>query len=402
MISTSHDPAAASPPRATPIASASERDWLRVLRTAHLWTALVLCLPLALLGVTGSLLVFEHELEHLIDHTPRRIVAGGVEQSQSAIIAAARAAAPAGATPSLFIAADDPEAAAVVRLSARGAGPGPGALQVFVDPVSLEIMGTRTFGIGLVRQIFLLHANLMTRDRSGREIVGWFGVAMLGLGLSGLVLWWPRGGQWRTAFGVRRGVHGYRLFRELHGAVGIWGVSLLLVVSASGSYLAFPQTIGAAVATVVPTRDLRTAPSVARPADATQPIALDDAVAAARAVVADGSVRLVGFPARPDQPFRIAFLRPGDAVGQPLTTAFVDPWTGRVIELRDPGTYSLGETVLAWQHAIHAGQGLGGLWRGLVLASGLLPPFFVVTGITMWLIKRRVRRSTMALRTTGE
>ena len=393
MTSTSHDPAAARP-RTTPMASTGERGWRRVLRTAHLWTALVLCLPLALLGITGGLLVFEHELEHLIDHTPQRIVAGGVEQSPSAIVAAARAAAPAGATPSLLIAADDPEAGAVVRL---------GTLQVFVDPISLEIMGTRTFGTGVVRQIFLLHANLMTRDRSGREIVGWFGAAMMALGISGLVLWWPRGTSWRAAFGVRRGVRGYRLFRELHGAIGIWGVSLLLVVSASGTYLAFPQTIGAAAAGVLPVRDLRTAPSVVRPADATQqPIGLDAVVAAAHGVIPDGSLRLVGFPTRPDQAFRIAFLRPGDIVGQPLATVFVDPWSGRVIELRDPRTYSLGEAVLAWQHAIHAGQGLGGLWRGLVLASGLLPPFFVVTGITMWLIKRRIRRGALPARANGE
>ena len=124
---------------------------------------------------------------------------------------------------------------------------------------------------------------------------------------------------------------------------------------------------------------------MARPADAQQPIGLDAAITAARAVVPDGSVRLVGFPGRPDQAFRIALLRPGDVVGQPLTTAFVDPWSARVVELRDPRTYSLGERVLAWQHAIHAGQGLGGVWRSLVVISGLLPPFLVITELKLGL-----------------
>jgi uncharacterized iron-regulated membrane protein len=388
MIGVAHD--GATPPRAR--AALGEARWRRLLRTAHLWIALVLCAPLALLGITGSLLVFGHELADWIDGRPERATVGGTAQPLGAIVAAARAAVAPGAQPSLVIAPAGADDVAVVRFTPRGTA-NAAPLQVFVDPVSLAVVGTRPFGAGVMRQVFLLHANLSTRDRSGRAIVGWFGVAMLGLGLSGLVLWWPRGGQWRRAFGVRRRARGFQLFRELHGAVGIWGVALLLVISASGSYLAFPQSVGAAVAALVPARDLRSAPTVVRPTADTRPIALDDAVAAARDVAGDGIVRTVGLPARPDQPLRVALARPGDRVGQPLVTVFVDPWTARVVALHDPRTYSLGETVLAWQHALHAGQGLGGLWRALVLASGLLPPFFVITGLTMWLIKRRAGRA---------
>jgi uncharacterized iron-regulated membrane protein len=44
--------------------------------------------------VTGALLVFDHELEDILDGTPKRIVAGGAEQPIGAIITAARAGAP--------------------------------------------------------------------------------------------------------------------------------------------------------------------------------------------------------------------------------------------------------------------------------------------------------------------
>ena len=37
----------------------------RVLRQIHLWIALVLCLPLVVLGMTGSILVFRDELGNL-------------------------------------------------------------------------------------------------------------------------------------------------------------------------------------------------------------------------------------------------------------------------------------------------------------------------------------------------
>ena len=51
---------------------------------------------------------------------------------------------------------------------------------------------------------------------------GWLGVAMLALGVTGLVLWWPKRGQWKYAFLVRRTAKGLRFHRELHAATGIW------------------------------------------------------------------------------------------------------------------------------------------------------------------------------------
>jgi uncharacterized iron-regulated membrane protein len=38
---------------------------------------------------------------------------------------------------------------------------------------------------------------------------------------------------------------------------------------------------------------------------------------------------------------------------------------------------------------VHQGSGLGVVWRFLVFLSGLVPTLFVVTGIVMWVKKRR-------------
>src|SRR3546814_4659864 len=83
--------------------------------------------------------------------------------------------------------------------------------------------------------------------RDGRSIVGWLGIAMLVLGSSGLVIWWPKSGQWKAAFMVRRTAKGLRLHRELHGMVGIWSLVIFMVVSFTGVYLGFPQQTAAAI-----------------------------------------------------------------------------------------------------------------------------------------------------------
>ena len=52
--------------------------------------------------------------------------------------------------------------------------------------------------------------------------------------------------------------------------------------------------------------------------------------------------------------------------------------------------------MLAWQHALHAGEGFGPVWKMLVFLSGLLPLLFSVTGILMWLLRRHRRSAVSA------
>lgn len=390
---------AKQPPSARPAARPSARPVYRALQTLHLWIGLILCLPLAVLGITGSILVFEHELEDLFSAPPAQTLAVGEPQPLAAILDTAKANAPQGLAPGMVTLPGEPGEAASVRLMAPGrSGPGGGGATMRIDPVSLAVLETsKPGGGGLMRQIFMLHANLLIPDRSGRDVVGWLGVAMLVLGVSGLVLWWPRPGRWKEAFLVKRGARGMRLHRELHSAVGIWTLAVFVVVTFTGVYITFPQAINSVVTLVSPARDLRAAVKV-EPLRGATPAGPDEAVALALAAVPDGRLRAVGLPTRPDQAYRITMVRPDAKPGAPSITAFVDPWTARVVEIRDPRSYSAAETFIAWQRPLHAGQGLGWTWKALVFLSGVLPPLFAVTGTAMWYLKRRNRRAKDAER----
>lgn len=384
----------------------SQRPWFRTLQTLHLWVGLIFCLPLVVLGITGSILVVDEELRGLTGDAPA--MADGPMQPVSAILAAARAAAPAGTQPGFLVLPEEPGGPATVRLVAvrerggeRPQGPQQGPVGMLtIDPVSLAVVGgadpAQASG-GFLRTVHLLHGNLLIRDRSGREIVGWLGVAMLVLGVSGLVLWWPRPGRWKAAFTVKAGAGGLRLHRELHGAVGIWSLLVFLIVSFSGVYLAFPQTLGVGVSSVLPARDLRAAVTV-QPVKGTTAIDVDRAVALAREAMPEANLRSISLPARPDQAYRIGLAPAGQAHGAPAATVFVDPWTAAVAEVRDPAGYTVGETVIAWQRPLHAGEGLGPLWKWAVFLSGILPPLFAVTGTLMWWLKRKARRAKDAER----
>ncbi len=375
----------------------------KVLQQIHLWVGVIFCLPFVMLGITGSILVFEHELNDLFVTPPVHATAAGPQKTLGEIVAAARAFAPQGAAATMVGLPDEAGEPASVRFQAAGRaqqGPG-GGTQVLVDPVSLEVLATRQpSGDSWLRQIFFLHANLMVRgDRSGRETIGWLGVGMTILAITGLVLWWPMTGRLMQALVFTWKAKGARFHRDLHAAIGFWSLIVFLVVTISGVYLAFPQQLGAAVRAVLPARDLRAGfvgPNAFRvtPLQGAQPMSVDDAASLALETIPGTSVRFVGLPVRPEQPMRVGLVRPGHKHGAPMATVFVDPWERKVIEARDPRSYTIGETIMAWQHALHAGEGLGWTWKILVFLSGFLPPLFAVTGVSMWLIKRRNRRRT--------
>lgn len=213
---------------------APRQDLRSVLGKVHLWIGLALCVPLAVIGITGSILVFEPELQALERPAVPAAAIDAPAVPVAEIVAVARAAAPPDFAPTFYtapVSATDP---ATVRFSPGGRPAPLGGIEIYVDSAAGAVVGRHETSAGTVRQIFLLHANLMSRDRSGRDIVGWLGVAMLALGTSGLVMWWPRPGQWRRAFTIRRGTQGFRFHRELHGTVGIWGLIIFFIVSFSG------------------------------------------------------------------------------------------------------------------------------------------------------------------------
>jgi len=219
-----------------------------------------------------------------------------------------------------------------------------------------------------------LHGNFLMSREFGRPLVGWLGVAMCLLGISGLVLWWPKRGQWKFAFKVRRTASGLRFHRELHAATGIWIFLVFMAVSFSGVVIAWPQTMGLGG----PGAGAQGMSKIEPAADA-KPVGATEAVIAATAAVPGIKVSSISIPARPGQPISVNY-RSHDAVN---ATVMIAPTSGKVLMVRDNS-----EHFLAWMRPVHDGT-LNSVWRFLVFLSGLVPTLFIITGLIMWWKKRQ-------------
>ncbi|TWB28407.1 PepSY-associated TM helix domain-containing protein [Nitrospirillum bahiense] len=388
---------------------------MKTLRFLHLWVGLILGLPLLALGLSGTVLVIEPELRAVFTPSLPAAPADAAPHGVAEVVAAAAAVAPAGAKPASYAAPAAPGGTATVRFQAqrrmpqggehahgqggaRPQGGGMPGISVHIDPVTLAVVSTPGLD-ATIGWIHRLHGNLLIQDRSGRDLVGYLGVIMTALGVTGLVLWWPRPGQWRQSFIVRKAAKGARFHRELHGAAGIWGLAVFLVVSFTGVAIAFPQSIAAGVGAVLPMAAQTQGFALPKvtPRDGVDPAGVDEAVAIALAAAPRPGLALRGasLPQSPDQAIRVVLAPPGGDAPSAVTL-MVDPWARQVVEVRDPSAQAAGNKVTGWMRPLHEGEGLGPIYRVLVALSGLLPTLFAITGTSMWWIKRRNRKAGAA------
>ncbi|MEJ0022196.1 MAG: PepSY-associated TM helix domain-containing protein [Alphaproteobacteria bacterium] len=294
----------------------------KILFQIHLWSGLILALPFLILGITGAFLVFDQDIDRALNAQKPPVASIGEVQSYDAIAAAGLTGVK-GMRVATVIAPDKPGAPAQVRLQKQGGGRGgpPQREQTtaWVDPVDLSLLRVDPPRVSPFRWIHQLHGTFLIDG--GRPLVGWAGVAMFIMGLSGLVLWWPKRGRWLSAFGIAKNARGYRFHRDLHGAAGVWLWAAFVVVTFTGVYISFPQSMGPAVSSVLPGRDLRATPEIAgerresgegekrgegAPREQRGPTLSFDAIyAAAHKAVPDASLVSIAAPARPGQVARV-------------------------------------------------------------------------------------------------
>jgi uncharacterized iron-regulated membrane protein len=370
------------------------------LHFVHLWAGLILAVPIVIIGVTGSLIVAQ---DWVAEMSAPAAPARGAIRPIADIASAAQKAAPQGWPVMTVNIPDRAGQAAVVQV---GLPPGRRVprgrnvqgLTLYLDPVSLKLLGSEErHRQGKFNQnLRSLHIALMVPQYYGVQIVGFLGVVMALFGLSGLVLWWPRKGQWRQAFWVKRGVRGFRLNRDLHSVAGFWSLAVFLVVCISGVDLAFPVTFQSAVGQMLPLGSSLSAPTV----DATAAAAIadrnaltpDDAIHVAQSSISHARVVQVQLPARRDGVYMVSMVPRFTGDNAPQISTFVGPGP-QILDVVDPRDYSTGRQLLVWLRILHYGQGLGDVWRGLVLFSGLLPLLFSITGFSMWWLKRAQTRA---------
>ena len=365
----------------------------RYLLKVHLYLGLLLGGAFALLGLTGSFLVFYPEIDrglnpelvnpsvmhsppsvqawfdHLHAQFPQRKGPWRIEIPRSTDqVVFARYLKPEETDPNVFA-----------------------PMVVALDPDSGAVLNARMWGDYLVTWVYDLHYSLLM-GKSGTVLVSLLGMALLVSVVLGVYLWLPRGKQRlikavpKVRTGSKKAVY------DLHSYTGAYGAVLLLLMVVTGVGLATPQWVEPVVNLFSVRMEKQTVYS-AVPVPGTKRITADQAISAGLAVFPTAKLRWIEAPIKVEDVYVLRLQQPAEPSQRfPKTFVWIDQFSGQVLASRDALKVSSGDVFFDWLHPLHNGEAFGLTGRILAFVSGLLPLALLLTGWIRWRQKRKAKK----------
>lgn len=340
-----------------------------VLRTIHGWAGAILSLLLLVLGLTGTLLVFEDDWLRLT-----------VPEARAQVLP--RAA-------ELGVVAERLEAEHGDLRTVNFAGSGVGIQRLYLNDhrygYADESGRTLVAWHGAARPealVFDLHHELMAGE-TGELVGGIAALAAVLLVLTGLVVWAPGWRASRLRIWPRSGRRGDMV--SSHRNLGLITALPVLLFCLTGAGLVFHDQARALLAPGAPPAP--DGPPVGR-GDIDWPVAL----AAAQQRFPTATLRMAGWPSAPGKPASIRLKQRGEWHPNGRTTVLIDPATSRVVQVIDAQRLQPGLRATNALYPIHAASIGGWPYRILTALSGLALAALGGIGTWSFLIKPRRRR----------
>lgn len=341
----------------------------------HRWLALATSVFILILALTGSALVFEGAIDRGLNPQLWRVPVGPRPLSLDTLATRAFAVAPrplTNLTPG--------------RVADRAFLAQAGQTQIFLDPYTGRLLGTRELGDfnrSLPRRLHVLHVSFLAGSVGG-EIAGIVTVAALVLVVTGIIIWW-RDKLWR----IRWSASWKRITFDLHHSLGIIASLVMLVVTASGMVIHY-ETFGRAIAKLhaAPRAPLPKQP----PADSgATPISFEAAASAARAALNGASITFFLLPANAGQPLSVSMRFPEDRTPGGRSRVYLDRYRGTVLLAESTREAPAGRAINNAMRSIHTGDILGKPTEVVWLLAALVLASQSISGALMWWNARRGR-----------
>jgi uncharacterized iron-regulated membrane protein len=362
-----------------------------VVRQVHLWLGLSAGVILAVVGLSGALLVFANQMVEREVPSFFAPIGSGEWRPVSEWIGDAEKKYP-DLRPLKFVFGPGaiPMPTGVPVLFAQTARDGDERhTLISIDPVkgvALQRIDAEDTWAGL---LVIFHKELLADD-AGIVIVAIAAIVGILSVITGTYLWWPKRGRWSAAFRFRRGARGVALLYDLHSVPAGWIVIPLMLALVSGLYLEKPRWIDPIVNTVSSVRELPPGDAVSSaPGTCAKATSIDEAVAVAKQGRETQVLRHLYLPMGPQGTYDIE-LRARDA--NPRADGdriYVDANCPRIVHVVSASTFSLGENVKSWMWPLHADLLLGPFGKALLFLAGLALPVLFITGLLYWLRTRR-------------
>ena len=271
--------------------------------------------------------------------------------------------------------------------------------QVMVNPYTLQVTGERNWGeLGISRRlimptIFHLHRYLLAGE-FGKTVIGVSGLVLVITTISGIVLWWPslKRKALRQAISISYRGSWPRFNYSSHRAAGFFVAPVFVVLGFSGWYFNLPKWVTPIVGSIA-TVSAPDKPANRAPRSATL-ISPGQAMEAAQVLFQNSRISRIVLPSNSSMPYEIRLRQPDEIrKGDGATRIMVDAYSSEILQVRDPMRAPGGDRFLNWLFPLHSGEAFGNVGRIFISCFGVVPLFFLITGLRVYLKQKKKHRS---------
>lgn len=345
----------------------------------HLYGALIAGLFVVVIGVTGSIMAFEDDIDRLTHPGLFHVEPQGAAMPVADLLKAAQKAYPGQRIGSIRFPQRATDAAQFTVKGPRG---------VFINAYTGAILGERN-PVTVLSKIHQLHLRLLMSPSSGKaggNIVAAATAVLLFLVLSVIYLWWPV-----KRASINWSANARRIHFDLHNTAGIYSAAFLLVLGITGIVIRFDDDIETYLHQRAGTqKTAKNVPSV--PQNGARPITPDQALQTAAAALPGTQALSISVPGGPKASYLVALHYPEDLTPGGRSWANVDQFSGRVVGFQDSRTVATGTRAIIFNRATHTGDLFGYPTKILVSLSSLMLVIQAITGYYMWWKKLRFRQ----------
>jgi uncharacterized iron-regulated membrane protein len=341
----------------------------KLLFNLHLYTAMIAGVFILILGVTGAIMAFEPELDHVLHNRLSYVTPQGHAMPLSMIGAAVTETFP-GERIAGYLFPTAPNLAYQVSTK-KGI--------VCVNPYTSEILGLIPPGPTFLSYVHQLHLRLLIRNKAdtGQTIMACAGLASLFLLASGIYLWWPA-----KRVSIRGSAATRHFWFDVHNTAGVLAFIVLLPLASTGSMIGFEKQTTPLLYKMTGSEGA-TSPEVPPAPPGAKPISIDDAVEIARMTIPGAAPFQINVPG-PKGAYQVRSHFPEDLTPGGRSRVMIDQYTGKVLFSEGSRTAPAGTRLVIANRAIHTGDIFGIPSKIVVSLASLMIVVQLLSGLIMW------------------
>lgn len=340
----------------------------------HLCSGLIAAIFLLLLGVTGALMTFENEIDRSLNARLAYVQPRGQPLTLTAITRKLLQGYPRARIEG-FQLPQRPDLSLLVGITDVSGR----EIVLFVNPYTGDVLGFPNQANHFMSRVHQFHTHLLA-GQVGKQIVGWSGVLLLVLSISGIILWWPA-----KLFRVRWSGSGRRFNFELHNAVGVLSLIFLFTFAWTAVCIHWEREVGNLA------QKISSPPTTTRPAAqqvsqrGSEPLDADRLLEIAHNTLPEAQVTDIELPGSPRQPALLALKFPEDHTPLGRSRMRIDAYSGKVLQVQSSRDLSPAmKYARMWNREIHTGDILNLPTRILAALFSLMLPILALTGPLIW------------------